>query len=175
MGIYNSDGTRNSAIPTNNFLDVGYNLKKVLNRILKNDDLIKLLYYNVPDATSQATLSNAQKVAMVNDYIKLVPKIPKDVESKNYLIINLDQFSTLRDDYNYRTFMLNFDVLCNAEYWIMDDYMLRPFKILHELDSMFNNSKLDSLGPTTFERATQVVLNEELMGYSIFYRIMDFQ
>jgi hypothetical protein len=175
MSIYNSDGTRSSTIPANNFLDIGYNLKKILNRILKNDNLIKLLYYNVPDATSQPTLSNAQKVALVNDYIKLVPKIPKDIELKNYLIINMDQFSPIEDEYNFRTFMLNFDVLCHAEYWIMDDYMLRPFKILHELDSMFNNSKLDSMGPSVFTNATQIVLNEELMGYSIFFRITNFQ
>lgn len=175
MSIYNSDGTRSSSMPQNNFTEVGLNLKKVLNRILKNDDLIKLLYYNTPEVTSQPNLTNEQKVAMINDYIKLVPKLPKDVELKNYLLIQMDQFAAMDGEQVFRTFVLNFDILCNAGNWIMDDYMLRPFKIMHELDSMFNNSKLDSLGPVNFVAANQLVLNEELMGYSMFFRVVDFQ
>jgi hypothetical protein len=175
MSIYNSNGTRSATVPTNHFTEVGENLKRVLNRILKNDTLIKLLYYNSPNITSEPNLTNAQKVALVNDYIKLVPKIPKDIEFKNYLIIQMNDFSSVADDFTYRSFVLNFDVLCHADNWIMDDYMLRPIKILHELDSMFNNSKLDSLGPVNFISANQLVLNEDLMGYTIFFRITNFQ
>jgi hypothetical protein len=175
MAIYNRDGTRGAIVPTNHFNEVGENLKRVLNKVLKNDDLVKLLYYNLPNVSAQPNLTNAQKVAMVNDYIKLVPKIPKDIEVKNYLIIQMNDFSPVGEDFTYRTFVLNFDVLCHADNWIMDDYMLRPMKILHELDSMFNNSKLDSLGPVNFVSANQLVLNEDLMGYTIFFRITNFQ
>jgi hypothetical protein len=174
MSIYNEDGTR-AGPPRQHFLDVGTNLKRVVNRILKNDNLIKLLYYNVPDAEAQSNLTNGQKVALINDYIKLVPKLPMDMEQKNYLVVQMDQFSGLGDDMNFRSFTLSFDVICHADNWIMDDYMLRPFKILHELDSMFNNAKIDSLGPSNFLIAQQIVLNEDFMGYSIHFRIVNLQ
>jgi hypothetical protein len=175
VSIYNNDGPRNSTINNNNFMEVGANLKKVLNKVLKNDNLIKLLYYNTPNIQNEPNLTNEQKVAMINDYIKLAPRLNKDIEMKNYLLIQMDQFTALEGEQIFRTFVLNFDILCHSENWIMDDYMLRPFKIMHELDVRFNNSKLDSLGPVNFISANQLILNEDLMGYSMFFRIMDFQ
>jgi hypothetical protein len=174
MSIYNEDGTR-SGPPRQHFLDSGTNLKKVVNRILKNDTLVKLLYYNTSNVEGQQNLTNQQKVALINDYIKLVPKLPKDMEQKNYLVVQMGQFAALGDDMNFRAFTLGFDIICHSDNWIMDDYMLRPFKILHELDSMFNNAKLDSLGPTTFLTAEQIVINEDFMGYSIYFRVMNLQ
>ena len=87
----------------------------------------------------------------------------------------MDQFTPINDEYNFKSFLLSFDIICSPDVWIMDDYMLRPFKIMHELDTIFNNSKLDSMGPITFVSATQLVINEDLMGYSMFFRIVNFQ
>jgi len=175
MGIYNADGTRQSTVTRNSFLDIGVDLKRVVNRILKNDTLVKLLYYNSSNVDTESNLTNQQKVAMINDYIKLVPKITKDDLLKSYLVINMDQFTPINDDYNFKSFILSFDIICSPDVWIMDDYMLRPFKIMHELDSIFNNSKLDSLGPITFLSSSQLIINEDLMGYSMFFRVVNFQ
>lgn len=175
MSIYNSNGTQGSTIPRQNFTDVGSNLRYILNRILKNDTLIKLLYYNDSDISSKPDLTDQQKVDLINDYIKIVPKLSKDPENKNYLIIQMDRFSPVSDDTRFRKLVLSFDIICHADNWIMNDYMLRPFKIMQELDSLFNMSKLSSLGPVTFISANQIVINEDLMGYSLYYSVDDFQ
>lgn len=174
--MYKQDGSSGSLTPRQNFIDVGFDLKRILNKILKNDKLVKLLYYNQSNVDNLPNLTNTEKAALIHDYIKIVPRLPKDLESKNYLIIQMDQFTPASaDDNRYRSFLLSFDVLCHADTWVMDDYMLRPFKILQELDSMFNMSKLHSLGPVSFASANQIIINEELMGYSIYYRVLDFQ
>jgi hypothetical protein len=175
MSLYDSDGNRQQTYSKQHFLDTGSNLRKILNKILKNDTLIKLLYYNSSNVDSEPNLTNEQKVALVNDLIRLYPRLPKDSEFKNYIVIQMDAFNTIDDDYLFRGFTLTFDVFCHVDNWIMDDYMLRPLKILHELDSMFNNSKLDSLGPVVFLGSDQIVLNEDMMGYSIYFRIVNFQ
>lgn len=175
MSIYKPDGTNNSLIQRQNFIEVGFDLKRILNKILKNDRLVKLLYYNQSNIDLLPNLTNTEKAALIHDIIKIVPRLPKDLESKNYLLIQMDRFTPAGDDTRYRSFILSFDILCHSDTWVMDDYMLRPFKIMQELDSMFNMSKLHSLGPVNFIGANQVIINEELMGYSIYYKVYDFQ
>ena len=175
MSIYAPDGSSKSFSPRQNFIDVGFDLKRILNKILKNDTLVKLLYYNDSNIDSKPNLSDSEKAALINDYIKIVPKIPKDIDAKNYLIIQMDKFSAVNEDTRYRSFILSFDILCHPDNWIMDNYMLRPFRVMQELDSMFNVSKLHSLGPATFISANQLTISEELMGYSIYYSVYDFQ
>ena len=175
MSIYTSDGSNNSLIPRQNFIDIGSDLKRILDKILSNNTLVKLLYYNDTNVSAKPTLTNSQKVAMIGDYIKIVPRIPKDYETKNYLVIQMDRFSPSADESRFKSFVLSFDILCHSDNWVMDDYMLRPFKIMHELDTMFNMSKLHSLGPINFVSANQLVINEELMGYSLNYIVYEYQ
>lgn len=175
MALYNKDGTSGQIAARENFTDIGHDLKGILNRLLKNDRLIKLLYYSQSDIENLPNLTKAEKVSMINDHIKIIPRLPKDIESKNYLVIQMDSFTPIGNNSRMRGFLLSFDVLCHADNWIMDDYMLRPFKILQELDSMFNMSKLHSLGPVNFVSANQILINEELMGYSIYFKVHDFE
>jgi hypothetical protein len=175
MSIYTSDGSNGSLIPKLNFIDVGYDLKRILDKILTNNTLVKLLYYNDTNVSTKTNLTNAQKIALIGDYIKIVPKLPKDIETKNYIVIQMDRFTTSGDDSRFKSFILSFDILCHSDNWVMDDYMLRPFKIMQELDTMFNMSKLHSLGPINFVSANQLVINENLMGYSLNYTVYEFQ
>jgi hypothetical protein len=175
MSIYAADGSNNSLTPKMNFSDIGSDLRGILDRILKNDMLIKLLYYNDLNVSTKPNLTNAQKVALVGDYIKIVPRLPKDIELKNYIVIQMDRFAPVGDENRFKSFVLSFDILCHSDNWVMDDYMLRPFKIMQELDTMFNMSKLHSLGPINFISADQLVINEDLMGYSLNYIVYEFQ
>jgi hypothetical protein len=175
MATYKSDGTRGQGHPQRNFLDLGGDLKSIINKILKNDNLVKLIYYNTPSIENQQNLTNEQKVSLINTQIKMVPKIDKDLDFKNYVIVQFDKFVSFDEGTEFKQFLLNFDIICHSDFWIMDDYMLRPFKIMNEIDSMFNKSKLNSFGPVTFLSAEQLILNENLMGYSLFYRVHEFQ
>jgi hypothetical protein len=169
MSIYKADGSNGSLIPRLNFTDIGYDLKRVLDKMLTNDTLVKLLYYNDSNVSAKPNLTNAQKVALIGDYIKIVPRLPKDIEVKNYIVIQMDRFTPGEsDDTRFKSFILSFDILCHSDNWVMDDYMLRPFKIMQELDAMFNMSKLHSLGPINF-------VNEDLMGYSLYYSVYELQ
>jgi hypothetical protein len=175
MSIYKNDGTRAQGHPQTNFLDLGSDLKSIINKILKNDTLVKLIYYNKPSVENEQNLTNEQKIAMINTQIKMVPRLDKDIEFKNYIIIQFDKFVSFDDGTEFKQFLLNFDIICHSDFWIMNDYMLRPFKIMHEIDKLFNKSKLNSFGPITFLSAEQLILNENLMGYSLFYKVHEFQ
>jgi hypothetical protein len=47
---------------------------------------------------------------------------------------------------------------------------LRPYRIAGEIDAMINNQKMTGIGTLKFEGATDLVLNDQLMGLTLNYR-----
>jgi hypothetical protein len=50
--------------PKSSFLSIDKDIDIITSRILKNERLQKLLYYNVPDALKRPNLSDEQKVEL---------------------------------------------------------------------------------------------------------------
>lgn len=174
--FYNEDGTFIGNSNILSFGQAGKDLQVIMEKLITNDNVMKLLYYGQKDALKQPNLDATTKLSMVNDYIRVVPVLPKDVEAKNYIIIQLDNFSPSGSDAMvYRDFLVSFDIFCNAETWILDDYLLRPYAIMNEIDRMFNVSKLNSSGPINFVGANSILINENLLGFTIAYRVYDYR
>ena len=59
-----------------NCAEIGENAQKIINRLLNNQDLIKLLYYNDKDPLSNPDLTKEQiKNEVYNKLIKVIPRI----------------------------------------------------------------------------------------------------
>ena len=175
--LYASDGTHSSvSMPNMYFSQVGKDLQLIMEKLITNDNIAKLLYYGEKTALTMPNLSADQKLLMVNDYIRVVPILPKDVEAKNYIIIQFDNFSPSGiDPTTYKDFLLTFDIFCNGQNWILDDYQLRPYAIMNEIDKLFNLSKLNSSGPINFIGANSIIIDENLLGFSLVYKIYDYK
>ena len=157
--------------PHSSFLSVEKDLDIIISKICKNQRLLKLLYYNVPNALAQPALSDDQLEEVIKNNIKLVPKTYVEDEYRNYLIIKFDNFLTgLNPEFRNNT--IEFDILCNYENWQLDGYALRPIKIMAEIDSMFNGARLTGAGLTEFAGATDIIATDQMAGYCIFFNVI---
>ena len=157
--------------PHSSFLSVEKDLDIIISKICKNQRLLKLLYYNVPNALAQPALSDDQLEEVIKHNIKLVPKTYVEDEYRNYLIIKFDNFLTgLNPEFRNNT--IEFDILCNYENWQLDGYALRPIKIMAEIDSMFNGARLTGAGLTEFGGATDIIATDQMAGYCIFFNVI---
>lgn len=105
-------------------------------------------------------------------HIKLEPKIrmPEHEEIKSYIIISFDDFVPNAENDYYRDCIVNFDIICHTDYWDIGDYRLRPVKIAGYIDGILNNTKLSGIGTFNFIGMNELVLNEDLSGYTLMYR-----
>lgn len=157
--------------PHSSFLSVEKDLDIIVSKICQNQRLLKLLYYNVPNALAQPALSDDQLGEVIKNNIKLVPKTYVEDEYRNYLIIKFDNFLTgLNPEFRNNT--IEFDILCNYENWQLDGYALRPIKIMAEIDSMFNGARLTGAGLTEFGGATDIIATDQMAGYCIFFNVI---
>lgn len=105
-------------------------------------------------------------------YIKLEPKIrfPEHEEVKSYIIVTFDNFTANATNPHFRDCTVSFDILCNTDYWDIGNYRMRPLKIAGYIDGILNNCKLSGIGEFNFLSCVQVILDENLSGYTLSYR-----
>lgn len=156
------------SFPKSSFLSVPKDLALIVDKICKNDNLKKLLYYNTKDCYNRPKLTDEQTQELMNKNILIVPKLYVDPEALVYLMIHLDNFSPTTNT-EFRDNMVEFDIICHFDSWNLGDFKLRPFMIASELDSMFNKSRLTGIGLLEFAGCSEMVLNDEFAGLCLRY------
>lgn len=156
-------------IPKSSFLSMEKDTGIIINEILKNNRLKKLLYYTTSDAMEKPNLTEDESLSLLGTNIKIVPKLYVDGSVLNYVLINFDNFIPSENP-EFRDNTIQFDIICHFDQWNLKDYALRPYKIAGEIDSMFNLKKLTGIGYLEFIGATQIVLTDEFAGLCLMYR-----
>ena len=180
---------RDVTMPANQFSSSFLSCEKDIEEILRklfisskpySDYLKKLLVINTQDCLdNNSSTTIQQKIADMSlaklrqeGYIKLEPKIPfgEHEEVKSYIIVSCDNFSPNATNPYYRDCTVTFDIICHTDYWDLGNYRIRPLKIAGYIDGILNKAKLSGIGTFQFMGCNQLVLNEELSGYTLMYR-----
>lgn len=155
------------------FLTAEKDLFNIINKLLGNENLKRLLYYPTKDALEKPLLTKQQSLELMNKNIKVVPKILAEETVESYVIITFDNFFTNENNPEFRDNTITFDIICHMDTWVMNNYQLRPYKIMGEIDGMLNNSKLNGIGLVEFLSANQLILNDIFAGFSLTYRVVN--
>lgn len=155
--------------PQSSFLSVEKDMNLIIEKILKNDNLKKLLYYTSKDCLSRPNLNDDQSLSLFGKQIKMVPKIYVDQAVMPYLTITFLNFTPNGENPEFRNNLIEFDIVCHFDQWHLKDFQLRPYRIAAEIDSMFNNQRLTGIGTLQFTGAQQMMLNDEYAGLCLLY------
>ena len=156
--------------PKSSFLSIEKDMGLIVNMILKNERLKKMLHYTSRDCLTKPNLTQDQSLELFGKNIKIVPKLTIDGEVLNYLFIHFNNFVPNPTNPEFRDNLISFEIVCHFNQWQMKDFELRPFKIAGEIDSMFNNKHLTGIGTLEFVGATHVNYNDEYAGVCLQYR-----
>ena len=156
--------------PKSSFLSAEKDMNIIVDRIMKNDRLKKMLYYTSRDCLDKPKLTTEQSVELFGKNIKIVPKLYVDGSVLNYIIISFDNFTNNKNNPEFRDNIIEFDIICHFDQWHMKDFELRPYKIAAELDTLFNDQRLTGIGKLEFLGANQIILTDEYAGLCVMYQ-----
>ena len=158
-----------------NCAELGANLQKIINRLISNKDLLKLLYYNDKDPLSQPDLTEKQiKEEVLEKLIKIIPRIgPKETANS---IVSIRVVSARRNLENneFRDITLAVEIFVPLTQWIIKDSNLRPFAIMGEIQKSLDNKKINGLGKMIGGEFNLNFLTEEISAYEQSYRIITY-
>ena len=159
----------NYEFPKSGFLSCEKDMNIIVNMMMKNDRLKKMLYYTSKDCMDKPDLTEDETLELFGKNIKIVPKLYVDGSVLNYIIVSFDNFTTNNTNPEFRDNIVEFDIICHFDQWHMKDFELRPYKIAGEIDSMFNKKHLTGIGTLQFVGANQMILTDEYAGLCLMY------
>ena len=156
-------------VPKSSFLAQEKDMELIVNMIMKNNSLKKLLHYTSKDCLDRPKLTEDETLELFGKNIKIVPKLTIDNTVLNYMIINFDNFTPNGTNTEFRDNIIEFDIICHFDQWHLKDFQLRPYRIAAEIDSMFEGKHLTGIGKLQFLGANQMILTDEYAGLCLMY------
>ena len=156
--------------PHSSFLAVEKDMGLLVELIMKNERLQKLVYYDIPTALDQPRVPQDKVLEMFGQQIKIVPKLKGDKPEFCYIVISFDNFTENATNPAFRDNIISFDIVCHYNQWNLKNFELRPYRIAAELDSMLNDKHLTGIGQIQFLGCSQIVLSDEFAGLTLMYQ-----
>lgn len=157
------------------FAVMGVNAFNMANKLMQNQRLCRLLKYSVRDPFDTDKYTDVDGVELLNKQIMITPKIwDESTEKTSYIVALFDEFrvSQLNPDFKINT--ISFDIACPYDEWALNDQSLRPYLIMEEIDNMFNGAQMAGIGTLQFVRAERCTFTPQIGGYTMKYRINEF-
>ncbi len=88
----------------------------------------------------------------------------------SYLVVVFDDFAVVPGNQEFKTSTIRFDIACPYDEWYLEDSSLRPYLIMQEIDTMFNQAKLAGIGNLQFTELTRSRFLLKLVGNSMKYK-----
>lgn len=157
------------------FAVLGENVFNVANKLMQNQRLCRLLKYQVRDPFNKTKYADVDGVDLMNKQILIIPKIYDDsTEKMSYVTAIFTNFVTNALNPDFKITSIRFDIACPYDEWVLDENSLRPYLIMQEIDTMFNQAKMSGIGTLQFIRADALTLTPQMGGFSMLYSINEF-
>lgn len=157
------------------FAVMGENAFNMANKIMKDQQLCRLLKYQVRDPFEKEKYPNVDGVTLLNKQIMITPKIWDDsTEKTSYIVVLFNNFVTNAINPDYKIDTIGIEVACPYDEWVLNGHSLRPYLIMERIDNIFNGAQMAGIGTLQFVRADRTVFTSQIGGYTMQYKINEF-
>jgi hypothetical protein len=153
------------------FEQVNKYIEDTLQLVVNNQNLCKLLNYPVDNPFDESDIEDT--TTLLFDRIFPFPKLPKlETTASSSLCVFFDDFRLGSDNKGTKEGTIIFNIIVHNDLWRMKGAgMLRPYSIMHELDTIFNNERVIGIKKVQFGRMNFIYVNENYSGYQVRYSI----
>lgn len=155
-----------------NCAEIGENLRKIVNRLLSNDNLVNLLYYTDANPLDQPILTEEEKKTLIYEkLIKVVPKIGPKETAQSIVAVRVASGRKDLDNNEFRNISIVIDVIIPLTQWFIKNENLRPFLILGEIEKSLEGKTINGLGKMSGGDFDLNFLTEEICCYTQTFNI----
>ena len=158
-----------------NCAELGENLQKIVTRLMANDDLVKLLYYNDADPLSKPALTEEEKKKHIfNKLIRIIPKVGTQETTQSIIAIRIIRGSKIPSNKEFRNVDIGIEVFVPWDQWMFKNSNLRPFAILGEIQKSLEDKTINGLGKIVGGNFTLSFLTDEVACYQQDFNIVSY-
>ena len=101
--------------PKSSFLSVEKDMSIIIDLIMKNDNLKKMLHYTSRDCLNKPKLTEDETLELFGKNIKVIPRLYVDGSVLNYIIVRFNNFTMNDSNPEFRDNIVEFDIVCHLD------------------------------------------------------------
>jgi hypothetical protein len=152
------------------FTELSTGVNKIVELLLADEDLCKLLYYTSSTPLTQIPLPDPTVLLFENIYPYM--KIP-EIQEKQKSIVGVVLTNANLTDTNkkFKEYLIIFNIICHVDLWKIKG-SLRPYEIAERIDTIFNERRENvlSMGKILMEDFLYREFNNKFTGYYLTYK-----
>ena len=158
-----------------NCTEIGLNLQKIMQRLLANQNLIKLLYYNNknPLAENDIPLDTVNK-EIKGKLIKIVPYVDTKETANSIVAIRVEGGDINLINSEFRDITIVVENFVPFTEWTIKDSNLRPFAIMGEIQKSLKDKSVNGLGKISGGDFSLNFLTTEVSCYQQVFKITSY-
>lgn len=158
-----------------NCAELGINLQKIISRLMANDDLVKLLYYEGADPYGNPALTDEEKKAEIFEkLIKTVPRVGTKDTAKSVVVVYIQKAGKIPGNKEFRNVRILVDVIVPLSQWFIKDTNLRPFAILGKVQESLDDKTVNGLGKISGGDFEMNFITDDVICYQQVYEITEY-
>lgn len=157
-----------------NFQELGVNLQKIVQHLMSNNNLIKLLYNENIDPLSVEIPPEVKNNKIFNDLIRVVPKVGTKDNAKSILAVYISSGQNLSENNEYKQVVIMIDVYTPLTQWIIAGSNLRPFAIMGEIQRSLNGKTVNGLGKLKCGDFNLTMITEDVSCYTMKVPVIEY-
>lgn len=155
--------------------ELGLNLQKIVSRLLANDNLVNLLYFEDKDPIKHSPLTDKEKQEKIyEELVKIIPKVETRQDSKSTIAVYIARGSKISGNKEFVNISFIIDVFVPLTQWVIKDTNLRPFAILGQIQESLEGKTINGLGKLEGGDFELTLLTEEISVYRQTYNLTEY-
>ena len=155
--------------------ELGENLQKIIRRLIANDNLVNLLYYEDENPLGQPPLGTEQKNKEVFEkLIKTIPRVGTKDTAKSVIVVYVQKAGKIPGNKEFKNVRILVDVIVPLTQWYIQNTNLRPFAILGEVQKSLDDKTVNGLGKISGGDFELNFVTDDVICYQQVYEITEY-
>jgi hypothetical protein len=155
--------------------ELGINLQKIVSRLMANDNLVNLLYFEDKDPLNHLPLTAEEKQTEIFEkLIRVIPKVGSSENVKSIIVVYITRGSKISSNNEFTNITINVDVFVPLTQWIIKDSNLRPFAILGQVQESLEGKTINGLGKLSGGDFELALMTDEMSMYKQTFSLTNY-
>ena len=158
-----------------NCVELGENAQKIMQRLLANQNLLKLLYYTDKDPLSQPDLTDEQiQNEVFEKLVKIIPRVGPKETAHSIVTIRFTRGRQNLNNKEFENIRVSIESFVPLTQWIIKGVNLRPFAIMGEIQKSLHDKTINGLGKMIGGDFDLNFLTEEISAYEQMFSLISY-
>ena len=155
--------------------ELGINLQKIVSRLMANDNLVNLLYFEDKDPINHLPLTAEEKQTEIFEkLIRVIPRVGSSENVKSIIVVYITRGSKISSNNEFTNIIINVEVFVPLTQWIIKDSNLRPFAILGQIQESLDGKVINGLGKLSGGDFELALMTDETSVYKQTFSLTNY-